>query len=47
MNRLIESIRHIASGDSGENVLMWKALTKWGNPADNLRHMQSELVRTV
>ena len=46
MNRLVDSIRHIAGGDlvkpidvDGDNEV--------GQLADSLRHMQSELVRTV
>ncbi|EHA1333542.1 methyl-accepting chemotaxis protein [Salmonella enterica] len=46
MNRLIESIRHIASGDLVKRIDV-EGSNEMGQLADNLRHMQSELVRTV
>ncbi|VEA13894.1 Methyl-accepting chemotaxis protein II [Salmonella enterica subsp. enterica] len=46
MNRLIESIRHIASGDLVKPIDV-EGSNEMGQLADNLRHMQSELVRTV
>ncbi|MGS9164561.1 HAMP domain-containing protein, partial [Salmonella enterica subsp. enterica serovar Infantis] len=46
MNRLIDSIRHIARGALGKRIDV-EGSNDMGQLADNLRHMQSELVRTV
>ncbi|EGT9224905.1 methyl-accepting chemotaxis protein [Salmonella enterica] len=46
MNRLIESIRHIASGDLVKRIDV-EGSNEMGQLAENLRHMQSELMRTV
>lgn len=45
-NRLIESIRHIASGDLVKRIDV-EGSNEMGQLAENLRHMQSELMRTV
>lgn len=46
MNRLIESIRHIASGDLVKRIDV-EGSNEMGQLAESLRHMQGELVRTV
>ncbi|EDK4251541.1 methyl-accepting chemotaxis protein II [Salmonella enterica] len=46
MNRLIENIRHIASGDLVKRIDV-EGSNEMGQLAENLRHMQSELMRTV
>ncbi|WPU23665.1 methyl-accepting chemotaxis protein [Cedecea neteri] len=46
LNRLIESIRHIASGDLVRKIDV-EGTNEMGQLAENLRHMQSELVITV
>ena len=46
MNRLIDSIRHIAGGDLVKSIEVGGS-NEVGQLAESLRHMQSELVRTV
>ncbi len=46
MNHLIENIRHIAGGDLEQNINV-HGTNEMGQLAESLRHMQSELVRTV
>lgn len=46
MNHLIENIRHIAGGDL-EQTIDIHGTNEMGQLASSLRHMQSELVRTV
>jgi methyl-accepting chemotaxis protein-1 (serine sensor receptor) len=46
LTRLIDNIRHIASGDLVKRIEVQGA-NEMGELADSLRHMQSELVRTV
>uniref|UniRef100_UPI000E0A78D2 HAMP domain-containing protein n=2 Tax=Gammaproteobacteria TaxID=1236 RepID=UPI000E0A78D2 len=46
LNRLIDSIRHIASGDLVKRIDV-EGSNEMGVLADSLRHMQGELVRTV
>ena len=46
MQRLIDSIRHIASGDLVKRIDV-EGSNEMGQLADSLRHMQGELVRTV
>ncbi len=46
MNHLIENIRHIAGGDLEQNINVHGS-NEMGQLAESLRHMQSELVRTV
>jgi methyl-accepting chemotaxis protein len=46
MNRLIDSIRHIASGDLVKRIDV-EGTNEMGQLAETLRHMQGELVRTV
>ncbi len=46
MNRLIDSIRHIAGGDLVKSIEV-DGSNEVGQLAESLRHMQSELVRTV
>lgn len=46
MNHLIENIRHIAGGDL-EQTIDVHGSNEMGQLASSLRHMQSELVRTV
>ena len=46
MNRLIASIRHIASGDLVKRIDV-EGTNEMGQLAESLRHMQGELVRTV
>ena len=46
LNRLIDSIRHIASGDLVKRIDV-EGSNEMGVLADTLRHMQGELVRTV
>jgi methyl-accepting chemotaxis protein-1 (serine sensor receptor) len=46
LNRLIDSIRHIASGDLVKRIDV-EGTNEMGQLADTLRHMQSELVSTV
>lgn len=46
LQRLVESIRHIASGDLEQDIHV-HGTNEMGQLADSLRHMQSELVRTV
>ncbi|MNV34957.1 Methyl-accepting chemotaxis protein I [compost metagenome] len=46
LNRLIDSIRHIASGDLVKRIDV-EGTNEMGQLADTLRHMQSELVNTV
>ncbi|HDR2722948.1 TPA: methyl-accepting chemotaxis protein [Enterobacter asburiae] len=46
LNRLIDNIRHIASGDLVKRIEV-QGTNEMGELADSLRHMQSELVRTV
>ena len=46
LNRLIESIRHIAGGDLMRKINVY-GTNEMGMLADSLRHMQGELVRTV
>lgn len=46
LNYLIESIRHIASGDLMRKINI-HGTNEMGQLADSLRHMQSELARTV
>jgi len=46
LNRLIESIRHIADGDLMRKINV-HGTNEMGLLADSLRHMQSELARTV
>lgn len=46
MNRLIESIRHIAGGDLVKRIDV-EGSNEMGQLAESLRHMQGELVRTV
>ncbi|MEC9522274.1 methyl-accepting chemotaxis protein [Escherichia marmotae] len=46
MNRLIDSIRHIADGDLVKSIEV-DGSNEVGQLAESLRHMQSELVRTV
>jgi methyl-accepting chemotaxis protein-1 (serine sensor receptor) len=46
LNRLIGSIRHIASGDLVKRIDV-EGTNEMGQLADSLRHMQGELVRTV
>ncbi len=46
LTRLIDNIRHIASGDLVKRIEVPGA-NEMGELADSLRHMQSELVRTV
>ncbi|POT56099.1 methyl-accepting chemotaxis protein II [Citrobacter amalonaticus] len=46
MNRLIENIRHIASGDLVKRIDV-EGTNEMGQLAQSLRHMQGELVRTV
>ncbi|HDB9950525.1 TPA: methyl-accepting chemotaxis protein [Escherichia coli] len=46
MNRLIGSIRHIAGGDLVKSIEV-DGSNEVGQLAESLRHMQSELVRTV
>jgi Methyl-accepting chemotaxis protein len=46
LNRLIDNIRHIASGDLVQRIDVHGS-NEMGVLADSLRHMQSELVRTV
>jgi methyl-accepting chemotaxis protein-1 (serine sensor receptor) len=46
LNRLIDSIRHIASGDLVKRIDV-EGTNEMGELADSLRHMQGELVRTV
>ena len=46
LNSLIESIRHIASGDLARRIEV-EGSNEMGQLANSLRHMQGELVRTV
>ncbi|VYU42903.1 methyl-accepting chemotaxis protein [Metakosakonia massiliensis] len=46
LNHLIENIRHIAGGDLEQRINV-EGTNEMGQLADSLRHMQSELVRTV
>ncbi|WJD50822.1 MULTISPECIES: methyl-accepting chemotaxis protein [unclassified Enterobacter] len=46
LQRLVESIRHIAGGDLEQDINV-HGTNEMGQLADSLRHMQSELVRTV
>lgn len=46
LNRLIDSIRHIASGDRVKRIDV-EGSNEMGNWLTPLRHMQGELVRTV
>lgn len=46
LNRLIDSIRHIASGDLVRKIDV-EGTNEMGQLAENLRHMQNELVITV
>ena len=46
LNRLIDNIRHIASGDLVKRIEV-QGTNEMGELADSLRHMQGELVRTV
>lgn len=46
LQRLVESIRHIASGDLEQDINV-HGTNEMGQLADSLRHMQGELVRTV
>ena len=46
LNRLIDNIRHIASGDLVKRIEV-QGTNEMGELADSLRHMQSELVRIV
>ncbi|ENE60430.1 methyl-accepting chemotaxis protein I [Escherichia coli P0304777.13] len=46
MNRLIDSIRHIAGGDLGKPIEV-DGSNEMGQLAESLRHMQGELMRTV
>ena len=46
LNRLIESIRYIASGDLMRKIDV-QGTNEMGQLAESLRHMQGELVRTV
>lgn len=46
MNHLIENIRHIAGGDLEQKINV-HGTNEMGQLAESLRHMQSELVRTV
>ena len=46
LTRLIDNIRHIASGDLVKRIEV-EGSNEMGELADSLRHMQSELVRTV
>ncbi|HGG8755986.1 TPA: methyl-accepting chemotaxis protein [Enterobacter cloacae] len=46
LTRLIDNIRHIASGDLVKRIEV-EGANEMGELADSLRHMQSELVRTV
>ena len=46
LNRLIDNIRHIASGDLVKRIEV-QSSNEMGELADSLRHMQGELVRTV
>lgn len=46
MNRLIDSIRHIASGDLVKRIDV-EGSNEIGQLAESLRHMQSELMSTV
>ena len=46
LNRLIDSIRHIASGDLVKRIEV-EGSNEMGQLAESLRHMQGELVRTV
>ncbi|MGL4726542.1 MAG: methyl-accepting chemotaxis protein [Scandinavium sp.] len=46
LNRVIESIRHIAGGDLLKPIDV-QGSNEMGQLADSLRHMQGELVRTV
>jgi methyl-accepting chemotaxis protein-1 (serine sensor receptor) len=46
LNRLIESIRHIAGGDLVRKIDV-EGTNEMGQLAENLRHMQNELVITV
>lgn len=46
LTRLIDNIRHIASGDLVKRIEVQGA-NEMGELADSLRHMQGELVRTV
>ena len=46
LNRLIDNIRHIASGDLVKRIEV-QGSNEMGELADSLRHMQGELVRTV
>lgn len=46
MNRLIESIRHIASGDLVKRIEV-EGSNEIGQLAESLRHMQGELMNTV
>ena len=46
LNHLIDSIRHIAGGDLMRKIDV-QGTNEMGLLAENLRHMQSELVRTV
>jgi len=46
LNRLTDSIRHIASGDLVKRIEV-EGSNEMGQLADTLRHMQAELMRTV
>ena len=46
LTRLIDNIRHIASGDLVKRIEV-EGSNEMGELADSLRHMQSELIRTV
>ncbi|MCR1554678.1 MAG: methyl-accepting chemotaxis protein [Enterobacter cloacae] len=46
LTRLIDNIRHIASGDLVKRIEV-EGANEMGELADSLRHMQGELVRTV
>ncbi|STP53102.1 methyl-accepting chemotaxis protein I [Escherichia coli] len=46
MNRLIDSIRHIAGGDLVKPIEV-DGSNEMGQLAESLRHMQGELMRTV
>jgi len=46
LNRLVESIRHIAGGDLVQKIDVHGS-NEMGQLAESLRHMQGELVRTV
>ncbi|HAZ78250.1 MAG TPA: methyl-accepting chemotaxis protein II [Enterobacteriaceae bacterium] len=46
LNRLVESIRHIAGGDLVQKIDVHGA-NEMGQLAESLRHMQGELMRTV